>query len=270
MKEDINDTSLWQFAPLDKYQLIHVQTKQVKKLKGPECRVLEVLLAHQGQVVAKHDLLTMAWPGRVVSDASLTQSIAQLRLALGDNGKNQHVIKTVPYQGYLLFDNLIECAEPASNDSKPGESTDLVLVQEEVAPGRPVEHRARWLLWCKIMASVLLMLIAAVQTVEAVHRYTFAWDVQLDTWKTVNHTNTTFFYQDNHASRKLYQYLSNNSAIATDHQISRLLVSTGVRHYYVACLYTDVHTNMLSAKNLTFALHERFQFIGGTIDDVCR
>ena len=114
MTKQINGTSVWQFSPLDKDQLIHVQTKQVKKLKGPECRVLEVLLAHQGQVVAKHDLLTMAWPGRVVSDASLTQSIAQLRLALGDNGKDQDVIKTVPYQGYLLFDNLIELVESDS------------------------------------------------------------------------------------------------------------------------------------------------------------
>lgn len=270
MTKHINGTSVWQFSPLDKDQLIHVQTKQVKKLKGPECRVLEVLLAHQGQVVAKHDLLTMAWPRRVVSDASLTQSIAQLRLALGDNGKDQGVIKTVPYQGYLLFDNLIELVESDSERSELSASPDLALGREEAPLDPPIEPQTRWISWGKKIAAGLLLVIAAIQTAEAVHRYTFAWDVQLDTWNTVNRGSTTFFYQDSHASRKLYQYLSANSAIANDHQISRLLVSTGVHHYYVACVYTDAHTDMQNAKNLTFALGERFQFIGGTIDHVCR
>ncbi|KLN65316.1 winged helix-turn-helix domain-containing protein [Vibrio sp. VPAP30] len=268
MKRNINGKPSWQFLPLERDQLIHIETKQLRKLNGPECRVLEILLAHQGQVVTKHELLELAWPGRVVSDASLTQSIAQLRLALGDNGKDQDVIKTVPYQGYLLFDNLIERVELASKPSDLSEATDTESMLE--APERPVSSRVHWLSWCKKMVSGLLMLVAVLQAGEAVHRYTFAWDVKLETWKTVVRDNTTFLYQDNSASRKLYHYLSGNSAIANAHRISHLLVSTGVRHYHVACIYTNPQTDMQNAKNLTFALGERFQFIGGTIDDVCR
>ncbi|ANW23726.1 winged helix-turn-helix domain-containing protein [Vibrio coralliilyticus] len=270
MTKNINGAPIWHFSPLDKEQLLHVSTKQVKKLKGPECRVLEVLLAHQGQVVAKRDLLTLAWPGRVVSDASLTQSIAQLRLALGDNGKVQGVIKTVPYQGYLLFDNLIELVEPASDRSEPSATTELALRREKAPLERPIEPQTWWIPWGKKMAAGLLLLIAAIQTAEAVHRYTFVRGVQLDTWKTVEHASTTFFYLDNHASRKLYDYLSTNSAIANDLRNRRLLVSTGVGHYYIACVYSDTRKDTQNVKNLTFALSERFQFIGGTIDDVCR
>ncbi|WP_257879140.1 winged helix-turn-helix domain-containing protein, partial [Vibrio parahaemolyticus] len=42
------------------------------------------------------------WGERIVSASSITQAIAQIRLALGDNGKEQHYIKTVPKQGYML------------------------------------------------------------------------------------------------------------------------------------------------------------------------
>ncbi|GLT18316.1 hypothetical protein GCM10007938_20940 [Vibrio zhanjiangensis] len=118
----MNYESLWQLYPLAREQLVHVKTRSAKKLKGTECRVLEILIAQQGNVVSKKELFEKVWGQRIVSENSLTQCIAQLRVALGDSGKEQKFIKTVPSHGYMLFENVVELVEieqvPSDNSAE--------------------------------------------------------------------------------------------------------------------------------------------------------
>jgi len=64
--------------------------------------VLTYLAENQGQVVSQEALLSKVWQGTVVSPNTLQRSIAQLRKALGDDGKVQIYIKTHAKQGYSL------------------------------------------------------------------------------------------------------------------------------------------------------------------------
>ena len=57
---------------------------------------------NQGKVVSQEALLDKVWQGTVVSPNTLQRSIAQLRKALGDDGKVQVYIKTHAKQGYSL------------------------------------------------------------------------------------------------------------------------------------------------------------------------
>lgn len=62
--------------------------------------MLRYLLAHSGQVVRKERLLEVGWPGRVVSENSLTKAIGRLRNALHD--EDAQVLNTVHGYGYRL------------------------------------------------------------------------------------------------------------------------------------------------------------------------
>src|SRR5262249_25777677 len=51
-------------------------------------------------VVSKDDLIAAVWDGRIVSDAALTTRLNVARGAIGDNGEQQRLIKTLPRKGF--------------------------------------------------------------------------------------------------------------------------------------------------------------------------
>lgn len=62
--------------------------------------VLAYLLTHRDRVVSKHELLDEVWGTRFVSESALTSRIKSARRAVGDTGRDQHVIRTVHGRGY--------------------------------------------------------------------------------------------------------------------------------------------------------------------------
>jgi len=63
-----------------------------------------LLLADQdGEVVTKNDLIDGVWEGRIISEGTLTNTIAELRRALGDDARNPTYIETIPKRGYRLI-----------------------------------------------------------------------------------------------------------------------------------------------------------------------
>ena len=65
--------------------------------------VLQYLIENREQVVSKDDLIKGVWDGRIVSDSALTTRINAARAAIGDSGKEQHVIKTLPRKGFRFI-----------------------------------------------------------------------------------------------------------------------------------------------------------------------
>ena len=57
------------------------------------------LLKYRDQVVSRDDLITLVWGGRIVSDSTLDSRINAARNAVGDNGKEQKLIRTFPRKG---------------------------------------------------------------------------------------------------------------------------------------------------------------------------
>jgi DNA-binding winged helix-turn-helix (wHTH) protein len=62
--------------------------------------LLDYLIRHRDRVVSKDDLLGAVWNGRIVSDAALTTRLNAARVAIGDDGQNQRLIKTLPRKGF--------------------------------------------------------------------------------------------------------------------------------------------------------------------------
>jgi len=81
------------------------------KLGSADYKILEILIANLDKPVSRDTLFEQAWEGKIVSDARLTQSIFNIRYALGDDGKAQKILKTIAKKGYMLsgehvaFDN---------------------------------------------------------------------------------------------------------------------------------------------------------------------
>ena len=88
------------FIDLSRNQI--TQNKQSQTLAPKALAVLTYLAENQGQVVSHDALLNQVWPKTVVSPNTLQRSIAQLRKALGDDGRVQVYIKTHAKQGYSL------------------------------------------------------------------------------------------------------------------------------------------------------------------------
>src|SRR5215217_7517890 len=61
--------------------------------------LLAHLLKHRDHVVSRDDLIALVWGGRIVSDSTLDSRINAARNAVGDSGKVQRLIRTVPRTG---------------------------------------------------------------------------------------------------------------------------------------------------------------------------
>lgn len=105
-------------------------------------RLLDRLLQTPGEVVAREELMSHAWPDRVVGQGSLNQQIYSLRQLFCDE-KGRDVIQTLPRRGYQFNPNyVIERQATAPPPAAPA----IAPVEVEVAPAAdPVPSvRSRW------------------------------------------------------------------------------------------------------------------------------
>lgn len=78
---------------------------------GPQVLDLLVyLIRHRDHVVSKDELIEHVWKGRLVSDSTLTSTVASLRHAVGDNGGQQRLIRTVTRKGIRFVGSVRENA----------------------------------------------------------------------------------------------------------------------------------------------------------------
>ena len=70
--------------------------------------LLDFLLEHRDRVVTKEEIIDAVWDGRIVSDGTLNSRINAARRALGDDGKDQNVIKTFPRRGLDSLPNFTQ------------------------------------------------------------------------------------------------------------------------------------------------------------------
>jgi len=62
--------------------------------------LLVYLVQNRDGVVSKDDLVKAVWKGRIVSDSALSSRITAVRHAIGDDGEQQRLIRTVPRRGF--------------------------------------------------------------------------------------------------------------------------------------------------------------------------
>ena len=80
--------------------------------------VLAFLLTHRDRVVPKEELLDHVWGDRFVSESALTSRIKAARRAIGDDGQQQRLIRTVHGRGYRFVASVTDSA-PVAVDPAP-------------------------------------------------------------------------------------------------------------------------------------------------------
>ncbi len=73
------------------------------RIEPKAMQVLTTLAESSGRVVSREELLSGVWPGVIVGDEALTQTIIKLRKALGDNPRSPSYIETISKRGYRLI-----------------------------------------------------------------------------------------------------------------------------------------------------------------------
>ena len=73
-----------------------------KKVGSKDALVLEYLIMSGDEGASKSDIISYAWQGLVVTDASLSKSISILRAALTELEPKEEIILTIPRVGYKI------------------------------------------------------------------------------------------------------------------------------------------------------------------------
>jgi DNA-binding winged helix-turn-helix (wHTH) protein/tetratricopeptide (TPR) repeat protein len=95
--------------------------------------VLAYLVEHRDRMVPKTELLDEIWGDRFVSESALSSRIKSARQAVGDNGRDQRVIRTVHGRGFRFVADVETSPDPAGRE-----------VPAPVEPGPDDATGGRW------------------------------------------------------------------------------------------------------------------------------
>lgn len=111
--------------------ILDTRTRELARVEGAAIPItskafdaLYYLVKHRDRVVAKDELLSAIWPGRVVEENNLNQAISALRHALGSGGKDRRFIVTVPGKGYRFVADVVELKKDAQPEPVLTSKTD--------------------------------------------------------------------------------------------------------------------------------------------------
>ena len=122
--------------------------------------LLVYLVQNRERVVSKDDLIASVWGGRIVSESTLASRINAARRAIGDNGKDQRLIKTsarkgIRYVGEVreeLNESLPATSGPGKKAAGPQQdihfcttSDNVRIAYAETGHGPPLVKAATWL-----------------------------------------------------------------------------------------------------------------------------
>src|SRR2546427_7135412 len=92
------DPKIYRFGPflIDLEQRLLFRGDAAVSLTQKAFDTLAILVARQGKIVDKSELIKLVWPETFVEENNLTQNISTLRKALGEG----EYIETIPRRGY--------------------------------------------------------------------------------------------------------------------------------------------------------------------------
>ena len=116
--------------------------------------LLEYLIANRDRVVSKDDILEAVWGGRIVSEFALTTRINATRTAIGDDGDQQRLIRTLPRKGIRFVGVVREQAKPADEAATAPAVVDTETPERTAAhcdAAAPAERRQLTIASCELL-----------------------------------------------------------------------------------------------------------------------
>jgi pimeloyl-ACP methyl ester carboxylesterase len=95
---------------LDRFELR--RAGQLRPVEPQVFDLLAVLVRERHRVVPKEELLDTVWGNRFVSESALTSRVKAARQAIGDDGRNQRLIRTAHGRGYQFAAPVEQAAQP--------------------------------------------------------------------------------------------------------------------------------------------------------------
>jgi pimeloyl-ACP methyl ester carboxylesterase/DNA-binding winged helix-turn-helix (wHTH) protein len=120
--------------------------------------VLSFLVTHRDRLVPRTEILDAVWGDRFVSDSALASRVAAARVAIGDDGKAQRLIRTVHGRGLQFVGDVTvetQSSSPVDTFPQPSELRQKIrfaraddgveLAVATVGDGIPLVKAANWL-----------------------------------------------------------------------------------------------------------------------------
>lgn len=112
-------------------------------LRLQTAQVLRILVAQRGQIVSRDTLLNRVWPTTTVTEDSITQCIAEIRKALGEDG--HRLLRTFPKRGYMVDGDLsavasVDSPADASPTAHPEKTAETTLTARKRRMSKMVQH----------------------------------------------------------------------------------------------------------------------------------
>jgi len=104
--------------------------------------LLVYLTQNRERVVSRNDLIHAIWAGRIISESTLATHINAVRKAVGDNGRQQSVIRTVPRKGFRFVvdvrevrprDRAVLAGDESSRSVQPSAATPPLPTKPSIA-----------------------------------------------------------------------------------------------------------------------------------------
>lgn len=117
--------------------------------------LLHLLARLAGTLVTRDEMMDEIWEGRIVSESTVSARINAARRAVGDTGKLQDIIKTVPRRGFQMVADVVADNGPAPDvpDStnqvvrytRSKDGTSIAFAENGVLDGPPLLRAGHWM-----------------------------------------------------------------------------------------------------------------------------
>jgi TolB-like protein len=137
---------IYRFAGFE-LDLARVELRAEGRLHPLEPQVfalLALLVENRDRLVSREEIIEKVWDGRVVTDAAVASRIKSLRQAIGDDGKRQHLIRTLHGQGFRFVAPVRAVQDATPAPAQEAARADAARPSIAVLPFRLVGDAGIW------------------------------------------------------------------------------------------------------------------------------
>jgi DNA-binding winged helix-turn-helix (wHTH) protein len=124
---------------------------------------LAYLIARHDRAVGRDELVAAVWGRTEVSDTLLGQTVLRIRRELGDDGRDPHILRTIPRFGYRWVAPLQRLEEDADAGTAASVPAEAAATRVDDPPARRPPHRSGVALAAALVALGAIVAVTLVQ-----------------------------------------------------------------------------------------------------------